>query len=196
MSGKRLEGYLLSLDVGTGSVRCVLFDLAGRIVFRQMAPRSYRSDAAGDPFLRSFDAGLLWKQICLLTRSMFAATEIAPGTVLAVSATCQRFPNIFLDGKGGEVYAGPNLDTRGIFTQGRIEETIGEEYYRITGQWPPLLSGLARLLWFRQEEPDVFSGIRTVFMLDDWVLYRLSGERGSEASAASGSGFLDLKTAT
>jgi len=196
MGEERDPGYLLSLDVGTGTVRCVLFDLEGRVRFRETRPRSYLADPGGDVFLRTFDTDALWDDICLLTRSLFDRGGIAPEAVRAVSATCQRFSNLFLDGGGRTVYAGPNLDTRGVYTQGQIEEALGEAYYRITGQWPPLLSALARLLWFRQERPAVFRGVRTVLMLDDWVLLKLSGERVSEPTAASGSGFLDVVTAS
>ncbi len=196
MSANRDKGTLLSLDVGTGTVRCVLFDLAGRIVYRETRPRYYLPDPSGDSFLQIFDTAVLWKNICLLTKSMFEKTGVSPDEVLAVSATCQRFSYLFLDGEGRDVYAGPNLDTRGVYTQSAIEQAMGEEYYRITGQWPPLLSALARLLWFREEKPDDFEKIRTVFMLDDWVLYMLSGARTSEASAASGSGLLDVQSAS
>ena len=42
-----------------------------------------------------------------------------------------------------------------------IEARLGAGYYRLTGQWPPLLSGLSKILWFRQEAPGIFDRIRT-----------------------------------
>jgi len=196
VKGERDDRYLLGLDVGTGAVRCVLFDLCGRIVFRETRPRVYLQDPSGDVFLKTFDAPALWEDICGLTRSVFENTGVSARSVLAVSAACQRFSSVFLDGRGRDVYAGPNLDTRGVYTQASIERAMGDEYYRITGQWPPLLSALARLLWFRAERPAEFRRIRAVLTLNDWVLFQLSGERASEASAASGSGLLDVAAGT
>jgi len=186
--------YLLSLDAGTGSVRGLLFDLQGNPVSSEIRGRSYQPDPSGEAFLHVFDAPGLWRTLCELIGCLLRNTGADPESILVVSATCQRFSFLFLDDRGEVLYAGPNMDPRGIFTQADIEARMGVEYYRLTGQWPPLLSGLSKLLWFRQEAPEIFARIRTVFMLDDWMSYQLSGERTAEITAASGSGFVELAT--
>ena len=120
-------------------------------------------------------------------------SKVRPESILAVSATCQRLSYLFLDEQRTVVYAGPNLDARGAFTQSDIEDRLGRDYYQLTGQYPPLTSALARLLWFKLERPDTYARIRTVLMLNDWALYRLCGEIRSEVTAASASGVLEVK---
>lgn len=188
--------FLISLDVGTGTVRCVLFDLEGRIVRAGHSNRRYRAERPNSPFLLIFDPQELWSDLCRLTRKTLSAAGAAPESVLGVSATFQRHSFLFLDERDVPVYAGPNLDARGLFAQAEIERRLGDSAYRLTGQWPPLTSALAKFLWFRQEATDRFEKIRTVLTIGDWVLYKLTGARRSEPTGASASMFLDLARRT
>ncbi len=193
---KDSDKFLLSLDVGTGTVRCVLFDLGGRIVRAGHSNRRYRAETPDSPFLLVFDPQAFWSDLCRLTRKVLSGAGAAPESVLGVTATFQRHSFVFLDERDVPVYAGPNLDTRGLFAQAEIERRLGDSGYRLTGQWPPLTSGLAKLLWFRQEATDRFKKIRTVLTIGDWVLFRLTGVRRSEPTGASASMLLDLARRT
>lgn len=188
------EGYLLCLDAGTGSVRGILFDLKGQLIHKETRARHYIPDPSGEPLLQAFDPDTLWSNICHLIGSLILKTKIKPESILVISSTGQRFSYVFLDAMGEVLYAGPNLDPRGVFTQADIEARLGKEYYLLTGQWPPMTSALARLLWFRQEATAVFSRIRTVLMLNDWILHKLCGKNHVEVSAASASGLLEIAT--
>lgn len=147
------------------------------------------------PFLRIFDPDDLWAGLSGLSREVLEKTGTAASAVRAVTATGQRLSDLFLDAEGRALYAGPNMDARGLFAEGLAGDPIlEEEIHAITGQWPPLLSTLARLLWHREEEPSKFQRIRRVLMLNDWILYKLSGEMASEPTAASTSFVLDIAT--
>ena len=50
----------------------------------------------------------------------------------------------------------------------------------------------ARLLWLREQRPDVFERVATVLTLADWVLYRLTGERVGERALAGDAGLIDI----
>lgn len=194
MARRSRDGYLLAIDAGTGTLRALLFDTRGARVRVETQPRRYVPDPSGGDFLTVFDAAALWRDLCALLRSLLRGADVEPEAVLGVSATAQRFSYVFLDEQGEVLYAGPNLDARGAFTQAEIEATLGPKYYQRTGQWPPLTSALARLLWFRMEARDVFDRIRHVLMLNDWILYQLCGHIHSEVTAASASGLLDVVT--
>ena len=74
--------------------------------------------------------------------------------IAGVSASAQRLGSVFLDARGREVYAGPNMDGRGfdgamqIMGRLSLERAVG-----IGGHWPPFVSTLARLLVYRSR-PD------------------------------------------
>jgi len=74
---------------------------------------------------------------------------------------------------------------------------MGEERaYNITGRWPPWMFVPSRLRWFKEEKPEVFKKISKVLMLNDWILYMLSGECVGEPSNACETMLYDLKTRT
>lgn len=194
MERRSNEDCLLALDGGTGTIRALLFTLAGERVHGETRPRRYLTDPlAGAPIL-IFDAKGFWADTCRLIRDTLDAAGVRPESVRAVSATAQRFAYVFLDHRDEVLYAGPNLDGRGFFTQQSIEDRLGSDYFRCTGQWPPLTSALARFLWFAENAPDIASRVRTILMLNDWMLFKLCGGKHAEATAASGSGLLDIVT--
>lgn len=50
-----------------------------------------------------------------------------------------------------------------------------------------------KLLWLRKHEPAIFARARTILLPKDWVRLRMTGEKVSEMSDASGTLWLDVK---
>jgi len=184
---------LVSLDAGTGSGRCAVFDTSGTLVASAQAPFSYRLLVDPDmPLLRGFDLDPVgfWAALGRCTRSALASLP-ADARIRGVVATAQREGCVFLDAAGDVLYAGPNLDARavpqGLEVQSRM---LPERLHAITGHAPPYIFAVSRLLWFRQHHD--FSRIATVFMLNDWMTHLLSGARVAEHSNACESMLYDV----
>src|SRR5207344_3374109 len=74
-----------------------------------------------------------------------------------------------------------------------IEEYLGRErLIRLTGN--RALTGFTapKLLWLRRHEPDVFARIAHVLLPKDYVRLRLTAERASDVSDASGTLLFDV----
>ena len=72
--------------------------------------------------------------------------------------------------------------------------TLGEQgLFDITGQGPTVICAPARLLWFKENKPEIYEKVKHMLMVNDWVLYRLSGVYASELSCASSSAMLDIE---
>lgn len=56
------------------------------------------------------------------------------------------------------------------------------------------LGALPRLAWLRRHAPETLARARSLTMLSDWILYRLSGELTLEPSNGGTTGLLDLRT--
>ena len=104
----------VTIDAGTGSGRCVAFDAAGRVLAKTQAAFAYRMivDPAL-PMIRGFDldATAFWGALVRCVRQTLAALP-SDAVLRGVIATSQREGCVFLDGEGGVLYAGPNLDAR------------------------------------------------------------------------------------
>jgi autoinducer 2 (AI-2) kinase len=185
--------YVLTLDAGTGSGRCVAFDLAGRPLASAQEPFHYTIFADPSiPFLRGFDldAKAFWGALARCARAVMAEMP-ARSRPLGVIATSQREGCVFVDRAGEVLYAGPNLDARAA-AEGMeaLEKIPAERLHALTGHAPPYIFPLARYLWFRRHRDE--SRVATLLMLNDWITFLLSGERVAEHSNAGESMLYDV----
>jgi sugar (pentulose or hexulose) kinase len=118
--------------------------------------------------------------------------KVEPSEVRGITATSLRFGYVFLDREDKVVYFGSNMDGRGFFEQDVIDEKLGE-LYEITGLYPPMLFGLSKLLWFKDNAPQRFRSISKVMNLNDWWIYRLSGSFSTDHCSASTTGMYDIR---
>lgn len=86
-------------------------------------------------------------------------------------------------------------DQRGLGGAALLAERVGEErVYRITGHRVSSSYSLAKLLWIREHEPDVFRRTHRVLHAKDFLRLRLTGRAETDYSDASGMNLLDLST--
>jgi autoinducer 2 (AI-2) kinase len=184
---------LVTLDAGTGSGRCVVFDAAGTVVASAQEPLSYHFVSDPDlPLVRGFDLDpvAFWNVLGRCARAA-VGTLPADGRIRGVIATAQREGCVFLDRDGDVLYAGPNLDARAVMQGMEVQGHIAaERLHAITGHAPPYIFAVSRLLWFRQHHDA--TRIATLFMLNDWITHLLTGARVAEHSNASESMLYDV----
>ncbi len=183
---------LVTLDAGTGSGRCVIFDARGQPLAAAQEPFRYRffTDPA-IPYVRGFDldAPAFWQALARCTRTALAALP-PEARIRGVIATAQREGCVFLDAAGEVLYAGPNLDARAAAEGLEAMEALGPRLHQITGHAPAYIFALARYRWFCKHHDA--GRVATLLMLNDWITYLLSGERGAEPSNASESMLYDV----
>jgi autoinducer 2 (AI-2) kinase len=185
------DGYLLAIDVGTGSARAVLFGADGRQVGIGQREYSHR-EAPGAPGSQVFDTAANWSLITQCVRDALVSAQVQPSQVRGVSASSMREGMVLYDAKGREIWACPNADSRGVEEATELVVSgRAQEIYDIAGDWVSITSP-ARFLWIANKEPELFSKIAHVNMLGDWVLTRLTGEFVTDASLGSSSGLFDL----
>jgi sugar (pentulose or hexulose) kinase len=187
----------VTLDAGTGSGRCVVFDPSGRPLASAQESFSYRTFADPDvPMIRGFDLDpdAFWGSLARCARTALAALP-PEARIRGVIATAQREGCVFLDRDGTVLYAGPNLDARAVLQGMEMQQVVSaERLHAITGHAPPYIFPVARYLWFRKHHDA--SRVATLFMLNDWIAWLLSGARYAEHSNASESMLYDVTRRT
>jgi autoinducer 2 (AI-2) kinase len=144
------------------------------------------------PLGRQFDPATLWDAICQVTRRAIAEAGLNPKSIVAASAASLRLGVAMLDKDGNELYIGPNNDIRALVEGIDIDSQCGVNVCRITGHMPSFLFTPARLRWFKANRPDIYERIATVFSINDWIVYRLCGERVGEVSSNCDMGLMDV----
>ncbi len=187
------ENMILVIDISSNSVKVGLVSGDLKLVhFNSQNINIINEDIDG--FIKSFDMDDIWNKLIFGVKQVLNKIKNQNTNIIGISTCAQRIASVFLDGKGNVIYGGPNIDIRGIDSAYLIEDEFSEkELFEITGHSPSLLFCLARLLWFREEEEGTYAKISKVLMLDDWLVYRLTGIYVSDFSSAAGSQLFDIK---
>ncbi|MCW5890114.1 MAG: FGGY-family carbohydrate kinase [bacterium] len=184
---------IVTLDAGTGSGRCLVFDAGGQPLASAQEPFHYRtfSDPAL-PLVRGFDLDpeQFWGALARCARAALAQLP-ADARVRGVVATSQREGCVFLDAAGEVLYAGPNLDARAAMEGLELQQLMSSErLHAITGHAPPYIFPLARWHWFKKHHDA--GRVASLLMLNDWIAWELCGARVCEHSNAGESMLYDV----
>ncbi len=178
----------LGLDIGTTGARAIAVDAAsGRIIAEAAARYSPSTPRPGWVEQDPHD----WWEAARTVLSEIAAT--AEGTVRGLGLTGQMHGSVFLD-SAGEVIRPALLwnDQRTGAEAEAITAALGDRLMAIAGN--PALTGFQapKILWLRENEPDAYARVRAVLLPKDYVRFRLTGERATDVSDASGTLLLEV----
>jgi sugar (pentulose or hexulose) kinase len=184
--------YLLALDAGSGSGRSVLVSTDGQECHTASADWGYQYEPEAGDLACHFDPDVFWSGLASTVREVLAKAGADGGQVISVSSTSQREGCVLLDGRGCELYAGPNRDNRATAEGIELGRARGDEIYARTGHYPSGMFAAARLKWFQRHRPELYERAASLLMINDWVLYRLSGEMASEPTNAAETCLFDI----
>ena len=186
--------YLLAIDAGTGSVRAVIFDTLGNQV--SVGQREWTHlEEKGVPNSMSFDFDANWTLVCECIQEAIQIADIEADKILALCATSMREAIVLYDKDGNELWAVANVDARADKEVKFLQEHfrgLEEQFYAQSGQ-TFALGALPRLLWLKNNRPEIYEKIARISMVGDWVLARLSGVIASDPSNAGTTGVFSLQ---
>ncbi len=178
--------YLLGIDVGTTSLKAVVFS-------QQLKPlktvkKDYTLITKGD--FVEFPADKYWEMVQETLDEITAEYEIY---ALSIDTQCETI--IVADENGNPLdNAIVWLDNRASSQAQKIKDKFGEKLvYDVTGQpeitatWPA-----SKLLWLKEEKEQVFNKIKKVFLLEDYLLFKLTGEFITEETLQSSTIYFDI----
>jgi xylulokinase len=181
---------LLGVDIGTGGARALAVTDAGEPVAEAGAPYELLTPRPGWTEQRPED----WWEA---TRCVLGEVARAAGgePIAGLGLTGQMHGSVFLDDRDAVIR--PALlwnDQRTERQCAEITERVGaERLIRAAGN--PALTGFQapKILWLAEEEPEHHARVASVLLPKDYVRLRLTGERATDASDASGTLLLDVR---
>ena len=186
--------YLMALDAGTGSVRAVIFDLEGNQI--SMGQREWTHlEEEGVPNSMSFDCDANWILTKECISEALSSGNINSEDILAVSSTSMREGIVLYDETGKELFAVANVDARADKEVKYLKENfpgIEEEFYKESGQ-TFALGALPRIMWLKNNKPEVYEKVVKISMISDWILYKLCGNITSDPSNGGTAGIFSLE---
>ncbi len=183
--------YLLGVDLGTSGTKTVLFDENGQtlasktIEYPLLQPKN--GWAEQDP--------KFWYDATIDSiKSVLQTSKVNSEDVVALSIAGQMHGLVMLD-KNGKVLRNSILwcDARTQKQCDEITALVGKQRL-IEINANPALTGFTapKILWVRENEPEIYKECATILLPKDYVRYMLTGEKAMEISDASGTNLLDI----
>jgi xylulokinase len=174
---------VLGLDVGTSSTKGVLVAIDDGTLLGTSV-REHSPNRPG-PGMVEMDASLWWDELASITRELLGAPGAEP---IALSVSGMGPCVVLADEHGAPLRPAIlyGVDTRSVAQIERLERELGaDEILSRCGSRLSSQAAGAKVAWVADEEPDVFSHARRLFMPSSWLVHRLTGEYVLDHHSAS-----------
>lgn len=180
---------LLGIDVGTSGTKALVIDAGGRIVAEAMT--EYPMDTPRPLWAEQNPADWWQAAIASIQRVL---TQVDARDIAGVGLTGQMHGLVMLDAQG-EVLRPCIMwnDQRTGAQCAAITQKIGaKKVIELVGN--PILPGFTapKIVWVRENEPDVYARVTHILLPKDYLRYKLTGAFATEVSDASGTVLLDV----
>ena len=180
---------LLAHDLGTSGNKATLYGADGTLV-RSMV-YEYDTHYFNGNWAEQ-DPEAWWQAVCHTSREIMKG--IAPDELAGISFSGQMMGCLCVDEAGNPLR--PAIiwaDQRAVAEIEEVTKSIpAERFYRITGHRPSASYSLAKLLWIRKREPEVYEKTHRMLHCKDFIVQRLTGRFVTDHSDASGTNLFDL----
>ena len=183
--------YLLGIDIGTSGTKTVLFDEHGKTIASALREYPLYQPQIG---WAEQDPEDWWQAACDGIRAVLAKSGVKAEDISGIGLSGQMHGMVLLD-SDNKVLRRSIIwcDQRTTAECEQITSLVGEKrLIEITAN--PALVGFtaSKIMWVKNNEPDVFEKIKKILLPKDYVRFRLTGEFATEVSDASGMQLMDI----
>ena len=190
------KALILTLDMGTSSVRAMLFDVHGRVQPNGEAQIPYAQTTTADGGVETDAEALLARTVECLKQLLGKTSSDNLGRIAGIGVSC-FWHSLVGVGEDGRAVT-PLFSWADSRAAGQVEKLNSEmgaaAYHQRTGcvlhpnYWP------AKLRWCQETDPEAFSRARLWVSFGEYAQMRLFGSASCSLSMASGTGLLNQNT--
>ncbi|MCM8822450.1 MAG: xylulokinase [Candidatus Omnitrophica bacterium] len=185
-----MERFVIGIDLGTTGVKSILVNEKGQVVNSSLKEYPLVTPRPG---WAQQDPELWWSATVESIQSL--VKTIDPALLAGIGLTGQMHGSVFLDQDGSVLY--PAIlwcDQRTAKECDQINEKVGKDrIFEITCN--PVLTGFQapKILWLKNNHPEIHRKIKKVLLPKDYIRFRLTGEFATDVSDASGTSLFDVR---
>lgn len=183
--------YLIAHDLGTSGDKATLFTTEG--VLKNSITVPYKTHFFNSNWSEQ-NPEEWWQAFCQANYQLLIGIDKKQVAGLAFSG--QMMGCVPVD-KNGNALRNAIIwaDQRSQIQERHLREQINEwEFYQITGHKISSSYSLEKLMWIRDNEPEIFSKTFKMLQPKDYIINRITGEFVTDYSDASGTNCFDLNT--
>ena len=186
-----MKRYILAHDLGTSGNKATLFDEDGNFI--KSAVYSYKMHTSDNNAVEQ-NAEDWWQAVCETSRQL--AAKVGKENIAAMSFSGQMMGCLCVDKSGRSLYNSLIwADMRSTEQADYIKAHMSDEqFYKITGHRISASYSLTKLMWIRDNMPDIYEKTYKVLNAKDYIILKLTGNFVTEPSDASSTCLFDIST--
>ncbi len=185
--------FIIAYDLGTGGNKASLYDANGKCLAENFVSYPTQYPATGWHEQRPDD---WWDAVVKSTNRLLKTASVEKDEIRCCGISGHSLGVVPLDSDGKLLREATPIwsDSRALAQSKTFFEKIDEkEWYLLTGNgFPPPLYSVFKMMWYRDNEPDMFNKIHKIIGTKDYINYKLTGKMVTDYSYASGCGVYDL----
>ncbi|WP_337042987.1 gluconokinase [Emticicia sp. 17c] len=181
--------YFVGIDIGTTTTKAVAFDKNGNVLrqhsvgYDMLHPHPNWSEQNPEDIYEAFQEALQEIVPPSVAKASIVSFSSAMHGLIAVDATGTPLTNLILW-----------ADNRASQLASQLKNTAtGQQLYQRTGIPVHPFSVFSKILWLKENQPEVFNKTHKFIGIKEYLWFRVFGEYTIDYSLASGSGLFNFK---
>lgn len=184
---------LLGIDIGTSACKVAAFAEDGTVLAQSNQPYKVYYPQSG---WAEQDPDEWWDAICAGVRVVLASENVSASEIAGIGVDGQSWSAIPV-GADGKVLAKTPIwmDTRSRDICDEVKKNVGEDkIFEIAGNDFLPSYTTPKMIWFKQNHPEVFDKTALFVQSNSYIVYKLTGIFSQDLSQGYGIHFFNMKT--
>ncbi|MDA3811278.1 MAG: FGGY family carbohydrate kinase [Spirochaetaceae bacterium] len=184
--------YILAFDLGTTSLKTVLFKRNFKIV--ASAERDYPTSYPAANWAEQ-DPENWWKALIETTDEVIHKGEVHPYEVKVIAIDAMTPVLVVIDKEGYNLRPAIIwMDRRAEDQCRQIDKNLGSELFEINGNHNDPSNLAPKIMWVKDNEPDIYAKCEKILYASSYLVYRLTGKMVIDKTQCGLSQLCDTKT--
>jgi xylulokinase len=186
-----MAAYILAHDLGTTGDKATLFSPETGLAASEFSPYPTHFPRPG---WAEQKPELYWQAFCRSNRLLLEKSRVPPAEVAAVTFSGQMMAALPVDSQGQAlrnsiIWADLRSTAQAQALAGRID---ADRVYRLSGHRLSASYSATKIMWIKENEPEVYQRTHKFLHAKDYLVCRLCGAQLTDYSDASGMNLLDI----
>jgi len=188
MSGKN---YIIAYDLGTTGNKATMFDENGKMVTSALS--EYETFYPGKNQVEQ-DPTSWWEAVREATNDLISKSNIDKSKIACLTFSGQMMGCVAVDKDAKPLYnALIWADQRGVKQANKLIDKLGmKNIYEIVGHRPSASYGAAKMMWLKDNRPEVYKKTYKFLNAKDYIAAKMTGNFATDYSDASSTNLFDL----
>jgi len=178
--------YLCGVDIGSTSIKAVIYDESGKHVSDGKTPTPLTHPNAANPAWAVWEHKKIWDGVVYALREALSGMD-RPEEVKAVAVTGFGMDGIPIDKDGNELTDFISWHCpRTVEQSQRFSQEVGPfELFKKAGKQVMHIDSIYRMIWMKENQPEILEKTDKWLLIEDYVNFKLCGAKSIDYSMAT-----------